>query len=98
MLAQLGKQSGLIIATGGGCVTQPCNAPLLRQNGVLVWLGRDLDELSTQGRPLSQSADLHQMYAQRQPLYQAFHHVYVENCGTPMETAQRILQKLEETL
>lgn len=98
VLAQLGKQSGLIIATGGGCVTQPCNAPLLRQNGVLVWLGRDLDELSTQGRPLSQSADLHQMYAQRQPLYQAFHHVYVENCGTPMETAQRILQKLEETL
>lgn len=98
VLAQLGKQSGLVIATGGGCVTQPCNWPLLHQNGTLVWLGRDLDALSTQGRPLSQSEDLARMFARRQPLYQAFHHLYVENRGTPMETAEEILTRLEEIL
>ena len=31
-LAELGKQSGLVIATGGGCVTQERNHPLLHQN------------------------------------------------------------------
>ena len=35
-LAELGKCSGAVIATGGGCVTRPENAPLLRQNGRVV--------------------------------------------------------------
>ena len=31
ILAQLGKQSGTVISTGGGCVTRPENYPLLHQ-------------------------------------------------------------------
>ena len=38
VLAELGKRSGCIIATGGGCVTQEKNYPLLHQNGLLVRL------------------------------------------------------------
>lgn len=34
-LAELGKQSGLVIATGGGCVTQQRNFDLLHQNGAV---------------------------------------------------------------
>ena len=95
-LTELGKQSGLVIATGGGCVTQKRNYPLLHQNGYLVWLERDCRVLPTDGRPLSQANDLGKMYAVRKPLYEAFADIRVENAGTPEETAQKILDALEE--
>lgn len=95
-LTELGKQSGLVIATGGGCVTQKRNYPLLHQNGYLVWLERDCRVLPTDGRPLSQANDLGKMYAARKPLYGAFADIRVENAGTPEETAQQILDALEE--
>lgn len=95
-LTDLGKQSGLVIATGGGCVTQKRNYPLLHQNGYLVWLERDCSVLPTDGRPLSQANDLGKMYAVRKPLYEAFADIRVENAGTPEETAQQILDALEE--
>lgn len=95
-LAELGKQSGLVIATGGGCVTQKRNYPLLHQNGYLVWLERDCSVLPIDGRPLSQANDLGKMYAARKPLYEAFADIRVENAGTPEETVQHILNTLEE--
>lgn len=95
-LTELGKQSGLVIATGGGCVTQKRNYPLLHQNGYLVWLERDCSVLPTDGRPLSQANDLGKMYAVRKPLYEAFTDIRVENAGTPAETVQKILDALEE--
>ena len=95
-LTELGKQSGLVIATGGGCVTQKRNYPLLHQNGYLVWLERDWSKLPTDGRPLSQTNDLGKMYAARKPLYEAFADIRVENAGTPEETVQKILDALEE--
>lgn len=95
-LTELGKQSGLVIATGGGCVTQKRNYPLLHQNGYLVWLERDCSVLPTDGRPLSQANDLGKMYAARKPLYEVFADIRVENAGTPEETAQKILDALEE--
>ena len=95
-LAELGKQSGLVIATGGGCVTQKRNYPLLHQNGYLVWLERDCSVLPTDGRPLSQANDLGKMYAARKPLYEVFADIWVENTGTPAETVQKILDALEE--
>ena len=94
ILAQLGKQSGTVISTGGGCVTRSENYPLLHQNGTIVWLRRDLDKLAREGRPLSLNADLHAMYATRQPLYQRFADFAVENTSTPEETADAILEVL----
>ena len=95
-LTELGKQSGLVIATGGGCVTQKRNYPLLHQNGYLVWLERDCSVLPTDGRPLSQANDLGKMYAARKPLYEVFADIRVENAGTPEETVRKILDALEE--
>lgn len=95
-LGELGKQSGLVIATGGGCVTRQRNYPVLHQNGYLVWLERDLTLLPTDGRPLSQSTRLSDMYAVRKPLYEAFADIRVENAGSPEDTVNAILAKLEE--
>jgi len=97
VIAEVGKRSGLIIATGGGCVTVAENYHLLRQNGNIYWLQRDLKKLPTDGRPLSQTGKLESMYAVREPLYRRFATAVISNNENPAETAQKILT-LEDTL
>ncbi len=91
-LSQLGQRSGLVIATGGGCVTREENYPLLHQNGRICYLKRDISALPTDGRPLSQAGHLEEMYKIRKPLYERFADWSVVNDGTPVETAEAILK------
>ena len=97
VLAELGKQSQLIIATGGGCVTKERNYPLLHQNGSIFWLKRDLNLLPTEGRPLSQTNKLADLFETRKPLYEAFADYQIHNDGSCQETVANILSLLEET-
>lgn len=94
-LKELGKQSGLVIATGGGCITKARNYPLLHQNGLIFWLRRDLDKLPTDGRPLSQANKLQQMYDIRGPLYEAFADHAIDNDGTAESTVSQIMEVLK---
>ena len=94
-LAQLGKQSGLVIATGGGCVTVSDNYPSLHQNGKIIWLQRDIHTLPVEGRPLSQREQLEAMYARRAPMYQAFADAIVDNNDAPLNTVMQIITMLE---
>ena len=95
-LSELGKQSGLVIATGGGCVTQQRNYPLLHQNGTILWLTRQLHKLPTEGRPLSQPGKLQEMFAQRQSLYRQFADAEISNDGPVEETLTAIRSALGE--
>ena len=94
LLRELGKRSGQILSTGGGCVTREENYPLLHQNGVIVRITRDLNKLAREGRPLSVNADLTKMAAVREPMYARFADLTVSNDGTPEETVQKILEAL----
>lgn len=94
VLADLGMQSGLVIATGGGCVTRKENYPHLHQNGRIIWLQRDISSLSTDGRPLSQGADLEKMYQTRRPMYERFADRIVSNINAPDDAVNAIM--LEE--
>ena len=94
VLAEQGKRSGIILSTGGGCVTRPENYPLLHQNGVIFCLTRALSKLPTDGRPISQSTDLAQLYARREPLYRRFADVMVSNDGAPEDTLHTIMEVL----
>ena len=94
ILSMLGKRSGLVIATGGGCITQDRNYPLLHQNGTIFRLKRDLEKLPTQGRPLSQRNKLADMYEVRRPLYEAFADHIIDNDGDASHTIQQILEAL----
>ena len=98
VIAEFGMKNGQVIATGGGCVTKEENYALLRQNGTIFWIQRDISALSTDGRPLSQSNDLYQMYASRKQMYERFADFSVSNSSTPIQTVHMILQKLEERI
>ena len=96
ILRTAASQSGNVVSTGGGCVTEDRNYPLLHQNGIIIWLKRDLSLLSTEGRPLSNPDSLQQMYLLREPLYARFADYVVDNNGRPEETVAAILAILEE--
>lgn len=93
VLEDLGKRSGLVIATGGGCVTQERNYPLLHQNGRIFWLTRDIGKLPTDGRPLSQANKLSDMYQRRKSMYERFADAVIDNDGSIEDTVAAILTK-----
>ena len=88
--AEVGKLSGKIILTGGGVVKDRRNYAPLHQNGRIYQLVRDLNALPTDGRPLSQGADLAAMWKERAPLYAAFRDAAMGNNGTVEDTAADI--------
>ena len=94
VLADLGKRSGLVIATGGGSVLREENYASLHQNGRIVWLRRDLAALPRAGRPLSQGADLAAMYEARKPRYARFADCIVDNDGSVADAAAKIKEAL----
>lgn len=92
VLQELGKLSGAVIATGGGCVTRPENYAALHQNGRIFWLQRELGQLPTAGRPISQKTDVRALYTVRKPLYARFADVIVENNAGSGDAAARIVE------
>lgn len=91
VLSELGKRSGCVIATGGGCVTQAQNHPLLHQNGTIFWLKRELSCLPSDGRPISQTTPIQTLYAQRKVLYEQFCDRIVTNDTEPRDAVDAIL-------
>ena len=70
-LDEITRESGVVIATGGGVVTRERNLALLHQNGRVLFLDTPPDALPTNGRPLSQQKTPAVLYAERLPLYRA---------------------------
>lgn len=79
MLEQACVKTGLVIATGGGIVKKKLNYNIIKQNGVVIWIKRDLDKLETDGRPLSQTMPLDQMYEERKDAYSYWSDFFINN-------------------
>ena len=98
-VAQAGKKSGCVISTGGGVVTRPQNKDLLRQNGTVVYIWRQMTETykeqlglgkkGAQNRPLLAQHSPNELEQQRRPLYLAWSDVKILNIGI-QETAWQL--------
>ena len=95
ILSRLGKLSGAVISTGGGCVTREENYDLLHQNGTILWLKRGTEKLDKTGRPLSLKNDLNEMYQKREPMYRRFADAAVDNNGSVEDTLAQLLEVLQ---
>ena len=93
-LCEVSKESGLVIATGGGVVTRPENLDPMRQNSLIVWLLRDLSLLPKDGRPLSQTNSLTEMFKVREPLYRAAADCVADNNGSLEDTLKQIMEAM----
>ncbi|MBR5672662.1 MAG: hypothetical protein IKX02_04395 [Spirochaetales bacterium] len=79
VIEAVGKEKGQVIATGGGAVLNLENVFNLKQNGTVIFIKRDIDKLAREGRPLSQTQDLADMYKERLPFYEAAADTVMEN-------------------
>ncbi len=95
-LCRLGRESRLVIATGGGAPTRRENWDAMRQNATIIYLRRDLKQLPTQGRPVSQTVPREELYRQRAPLYEELADLTVDNGASVEEAVQTILRRLKE--
>ena len=100
MIAKLGTQTGLVISTGGGCVTVPKNYAHLRQNGRIYQLTQPIENLSTTGRVLSSGGldRLRELEKIRTPMYESFAQCIVEHNRNAPETVAIILEDFEANL
>ena len=100
MIAKLGTQTGLVISTGGGCVTVPKNFAHLRQNGRIYQLTQPIENLSTTGRVLSSGGldRLRELEEIRTPMYESFAQCIVEHKRNARETVAAILEDFETNL
>ena len=100
MIAKFGTETGLIISTGGGCVTVPKNYAHLRQNGRIYQLTQPVENLSTSGRVLSSGGieRLRELEETRTPMYESFAQCIVEHNRNAPETVAVILEDFEANL
>lgn len=96
VIAQVALSGGKVIATGGGAVKDPANVHALARQGRLVWLRRELDSLTGEGRPLSSSKDaIAKLWQERAPLYESAKDVAIDNDGTIEQCVKEIIDWYE---
>ena len=90
-------ENTVVLALGGGAVTAPASAALLRNKTVCIYLRATLDTLlgrlagETAGRPLADDS-LAERLASREPIYEETAHVIIDTDGlTPDEVADEII-------
>lgn len=106
VIADLTRIKGIVLATGGGAVTQQQNRENLRQRGVVVYLYTPVEVQlirthRDRNRPLLQvdhpEQKLKDLLAQRDPLYREVAHFVIEtNHGSARDLAQKILHLIRE--
>jgi len=94
------KQNGQIISTGGGIIKNKKNIEMLRQNGLIIYINRDIslfDEPKSDKRPLSKSkSDLEKLYQERHHLYVRYSDIVVKNDDKFIECAIKIKEGFDE--
>lgn len=70
---------GKVIATGGGIIKRRENREVLKQNGRVYYIKRQLNLLATNYRPLSTENGVEKLFEERKSLYEAVADVQVEN-------------------
>ena len=107
VLSAISQRHSLVVATGGGVVTQPENWGMLH-SGIVIWLDVVPDQLlqrlnaDSTVRPLLQTADpeaaLNALLNERRPLYSEADLTVVINDETPEAVADGIMQLLPSLL
>lgn len=79
ILKDVTKNQGQVIATGEGVIDLPENKNLLRQNGVVIHITRDLEKLSNHHRPPLKGTNMEKLLDKRNPIYEAWSDFDISN-------------------
>ncbi|MBR2480037.1 MAG: hypothetical protein IKB56_01885 [Clostridia bacterium] len=97
VVASLSAKLGVVIATGGGAVLRENNRKLLRANGTVLFIDRDISLLPTDGRPLSKECGVQKLYLEREPIYRETADITIKTDATTIvqEAVKDIIELLK---
>ena len=82
-LKELSEKEGLIISTGGGAVKKKENIDILKKNGIVIFLNREIADISKENhkhRPLLQDTNnIQKLYNERIDLYKKYSDIIIKN-------------------
>ena len=87
-----------VISTGGGIIKEKKNILALRQNGIIIYIERDIEKINfNNSRPLASSKDDYQkLYELRKNLYIENADIIVQNNSSIEKCIEIIKSKLEK--
>lgn len=92
-----------IVATGGGIVTREENIALMRENGLVIWLNRPLEDMiadvrqDTRPNLAGDKAErMRTLFAARETLYRKAAHIEFSNHLPPHESAVQLSRLIEK--
>ena len=98
-MKELSEKEGIIISTGGGAVKNKENIDILKENGIIVFLNRTIDDISRENhrnRPLLQNPDnIRKLYDERIKLYRRHAHIIIKNDDSMDVIVDRIITALK---
>ena len=98
-LKELSGKEGIIISTGGGAVKNKENIDILKENGIIVFLNRTIDDISRENhrnRPLLQNPDnIRKLYDERIKLYRRYADIIIKNDDSMDVIVDRIITALK---
>lgn len=97
VVKEAAKKAGSIIATGGGAILREKNVDALKQNGVIYFIDRPLEELTVASdRPLSASKEaLTKLYHDRYDIYRRVADKIVDGSGKGVANVVKQIKKEE---
>lgn len=101
-LKELSEKEGLIISTGGGAVKKKENIDILKKNGIVIFLNREINDISKQNhkhRPLLQDINnIQKLYDERIDLYKKYSDIIIKNNDDMSIIVDRIITALKGKL
>ena len=101
-LKDLSKKEQIIISTGGGAVKKKENIDNLKQNGIIIFLDRTIEDISKENhenRPLLQNIEnLWKLYDERINLYRKYADIIIKNDDDMNVIVERIITTLKGKL
>ncbi len=101
-LKDLSKKEQIIISTGGGAVKKKENIDILKQNGIIIFLDRTIEDISKENhenRPLLQNIEnLWKLYDERINLYRKYADIIIKNDDDMNVIVERIITTLKGKL
>ena len=101
-LKDLSKKEQIIISTGGGAVKKKENIDILKQNGIIIFLDRTIEDISKENhenRPLLQNIEnLWKLYDERIKLYRKYADIIIKNDDDMNVIVERIITVLKGKL
>lgn len=90
VLKRVCQMKGIILATGGGTPLTAKNKQLLKADGYVYYISRDIRQLELSGRPLANEQNIEYVYRKRLPHYQACMDSFFINDSSVSALAQKI--------